>query len=92
MDGINSVVDRFRDLSPAGEFISAAEMSRYMGSMHQVRPYMPPFPGNSAELAALAEFIYKFQQDPVPIEGVQARGAPVPPGAPFFNLEESDEP
>jgi hypothetical protein len=91
MAGINSVVDKFRDLSPEGTFISAPDMSRFMGTMHKVRTYMPPFPGTGAELEALAEFIFGFQEKPVEIEGAQHSGAVVPPGALFFKLEEESD-
>lgn len=47
----------------------------YIQSMHTIRPYMPPFPGNEPELDALVRYLFSLKQYPTPIKGAQtARG------------------
>jgi mono/diheme cytochrome c family protein len=46
------------------EPLNAEAMKVYIKSMHNVRHYMPPFPGNDAELDALAAFIAHQQKRP----------------------------
>jgi len=48
-----------------------------MKSMHNVRYYMPPFPGNDAELDALAWYIKNEQAEPEILEGAQIKGVEV---------------
>ncbi len=38
------------------------EIRRYLDTMHEQRPMMPPFPGTAAEKDALAEYIYTLTQ------------------------------
>ena len=45
--------------------------------MHNVRYYMPPFPGNKDELDALAWYIQQQQQFPEILEGAQLTGVQI---------------
>jgi len=49
-------------------------------TMHVSRPYMPPFPGNEAELDALSHYVCRLQTLPMPLEGDQASGVQLPSG------------
>jgi len=58
----------------------------YLLTMHNVRRYMPPFPGSDEEAGALAEFLVSLPSAPQRLEGAQSAGvrlAPPParPGA-----------
>jgi len=79
--GINSVVNRFERLYGKNEPLSIEPMKAYMRNMHNARYYMPPFPGNEAELDALAHYIKSIQQYPEPLEGAQVRGTDIPSAA-----------
>ncbi|MCF8350241.1 MAG: hypothetical protein K9H15_03690 [Bacteroidales bacterium] len=74
---INSVVTRFERMYGKDKPLQVEAMKSYMQSMHKVRYYMPPFPGNQAELDALAHYIKNIQQYPEPLEGAQLGGTPV---------------
>lgn len=73
--GINSVVDKFRNMTAPGERdkpLDAEMMTNYIPRMHKVWYYMPPFPGNAAELDALATFIIEAAKHPQAIGGAQS--------------------
>ncbi len=72
--GINSVVVKFEKMYGSGKPLNEEAMITYMKNMHNVRYYMPPFPGNEKELEALAFYIVSQQKEPVPLEGVQLKG------------------
>ncbi|MFO1471850.1 MAG: cytochrome c [Turneriella sp.] len=75
--GINSVVSKFQNLlgPNAG---SLDVMVGYMRNMHKSRYFMPPFPGNEAELEALAAYILSTAKYPDPAEGAQEIGVSLP--------------
>lgn len=75
--GVNSVVNRFERLYGTENPLNLEAMKTYMKSMHNVRYYMPPFPGNDEELDALARYIQHQQQEPKPLEGPQIKGVDV---------------
>ncbi|MBD3377361.1 cytochrome c [candidate division KSB1 bacterium] len=75
VSGINSVTQKFDDLFPNRAW-QPQQLSAYMANMHNVRPFMPPFPGSDAERDALAEFIVDVQYRPIRLEGAQS-AAPV---------------
>ncbi len=54
-------------------------IARYVGAMHQARPFMPPFPGNEKEKQALAAWLESLQAHREVIEGAQVAGANAPP-------------
>jgi len=71
--GVNSVHNKFADLFPDRQW-EEAQISAYIKSMHNVRPFMPPFPGNQAELDALSSYIVQLQNVQFRIEGAQSAG------------------
>jgi mono/diheme cytochrome c family protein len=75
--GINSVVVNFERMYGIEKPLEVEPMKAYMKGMHNVRYYMPPFPGNDAELDALARYIRQQQQQPVILEGAQLKGVDV---------------
>ena len=62
--GVNSVVVRFERMYGIGKPFDVEAMKAYMKGMHNVRYYMPPFPGNDAEMDALAKYIAMQQKEP----------------------------
>jgi len=77
--GINSVVDKFEVLYGADKPFDVEAMKGFITSMHNVRLFMPPFPGNDQELDALAHYLKQLQEFPESIEGAQVSGTPVSP-------------
>jgi len=73
MAGINSVNTKFDDLFPDRQW-DEQQISAFMATMHNVRPFMPPFPGNDAELDALAAYIVASQNRHFRLEGPQSTG------------------
>lgn len=77
--GVNSVVVKLEKLFGAGPSPwNAADVKNYINSMHQVRPFMPPFPGNRDELEALSAYLCWLKENRVPLEGAQEAGVVVP--------------
>ena len=68
--GINSVVDKFENMYSlkAGEKLNGDLMKNYIKHIENARYFMPPFPGNEAELDALVEYIKHLQEDGTPID------------------------
>lgn len=77
MHGINSVVIKFEKMYGTENPLNIEAMKVYMKSMHNVRYYMPPFPGNNAELDALAWYIQHQQKEPEVLEGPQITGVSI---------------
>ncbi|MBN1822423.1 MAG: c-type cytochrome [Prolixibacteraceae bacterium] len=71
--GVNSVVVKFEKMYGDSTF-NTESLKTYIRNMHNVRIYMPPFPGSEKELDALAVFIKQQQVTPIPIEGPQTDG------------------
>ena len=46
----------------------------YIEGMHEVQPFMPPFPGNKKELQLLGEYLEHLQKNKAPIPGAQTAG------------------
>ncbi len=78
--GINSVVRKFRNLVGPGKPLNAEAVRQYIPGMHRVWYYMPPFPGNEAELDALTAFILEMDKNPRCLRGAQRAGVTVSPG------------
>jgi mono/diheme cytochrome c family protein len=78
MTGLNSVVTKFRNMA-AGKPLDAQTMKNYIPGMHKAWYYMPPFPGNEAELDALVAYILDVDKNPKPVEGAQTEGVVVSP-------------
>jgi hypothetical protein len=77
--GINSVVRKFRQRTAPGEDLSEEALKNYIPKMHKVWYYMPPFPGNEAELDALTAFILHMDKNPKYIRGAQSQGVAISP-------------
>jgi len=78
-NGVNSVVARFEAM-----FEGTWEpklLADYITNMHDVRPYMPPFPGNDAELLALSDYLIQLRTTRQPVEGAQEVGVAINPRA-----------
>jgi cytochrome c553 len=75
--GISSVVRKFERMYGSEAPLNAEAMKVYVKSMHNVRHYMPPFPGNDAELDALAAYVAEQQKRPKKLEGPQIKGVNV---------------
>jgi len=79
VDGINSVARKYRNLATKGQPLDAEAMKTYTRQMHNVRYYMPPFPGNGAELDALVAFIIEAEKNPPALPGAQTEGVVISP-------------
>jgi hypothetical protein len=77
-DGINGVVAKFTKMFGHGQWDESA-IANYVGTMHGARPFMPPFPGNEAELKALASYITLLRIAPEPGLGAQSVGVEIAP-------------
>jgi hypothetical protein len=77
--GVNGVVQKFENLYGRGPW-RTEDVKLTIRTMHVSRPYMPPFPGNEAELDALAHYVCELQTYPVPLKGDQVEGVDVPSG------------
>jgi hypothetical protein len=77
--GINSIVTNFEKMYGADKPFEAAAMKAYIMNMHNVKTYMPPFPGNEAELDALVAYIQTLQKYPMQLEGAQTKGVAINP-------------
>lgn len=71
--GVNGVVQKFEKLLGPGEWTLEAVVA-YGEQMHGARPFMPPFPGNSEELQALAEYLIHIRETPEHRLGAQNSG------------------
>ncbi len=77
--GINSLVRKFKKLTVPGQPLNIEAMKQYIPKMHKLWYYMPPFPGNLAELDALAAFILDAEQNPRSLPGAQSQGIRLSP-------------
>ncbi len=78
-NGINSVMNKFELMYGKGKPLEIESMVGYMKGMHNARNYMPPFPGNTKEMEALAVYIKSLQDYPDPLEGAQENGVSISP-------------
>lgn len=77
--GLNSIVKKFENMYGAQKPFNKEAMKAYIKNMHNVKIYMPPFPGNESELDALASYIAHLQEQPERLEGAQSSGITVNP-------------
>ena len=76
--GLNSVISKFKNMSPDGQTLDPQAMTAYVPKMHNVWFYMPPFPGNEEELDAMIQFIVYADRHPeVELGGAQREGLSV---------------
>jgi hypothetical protein len=71
--GVNSVVDRLRDMYGGGPW-DRDMVKFYLLGMHSARPFMPPFPGTDREAGALADYLLELRTARQPIIGAQDGG------------------
>lgn len=77
VNGIRAILDGMyshRDPWGEAEAWQRESISRYLGAMHNARPFMPPFPGNEREKQALAAWLESLQNRRDVIEGAQVTG------------------
>jgi hypothetical protein len=79
VDGVNGVRDILFRMYGPGAAWDAGAIEAYIGGMHQIRPFMPPFPGNEAEKRALAAYLTGLQASSDSIPGAETTGASAPP-------------
>ena len=74
VSGVNSVTKKLAKLFPGPDPWDPQQISTYIAGMHNVRPYMPPFPGSDAERDALTAFLIAHQNRTFRMEGAQTAG------------------
>lgn len=78
-DGLNGVMAHLRRMYGTNEWLPDV-VGNYVKNMHGARPYMPPFPGNDAELKALAAYLVDLRHRPgTGLAGAQVTGISLPP-------------
>lgn len=77
-DGVNGILANFTQMYGDTEWDNEA-MQSYIHNMHNVRTYMPPFPGNQEELHALTNYILSLKKMPGTLDGAQSEGITVNP-------------
>ncbi|GAF04424.1 c-type cytochrome [Saccharicrinis fermentans] len=85
--GVNSIVYNFENMYGSDKPLNTAAMKAYIEGMHNVKTYMPPFPGNEAELDALVAYIKSLQSYPHKLEGAQINGTATNP----YKINDTDE-
>lgn len=78
--GLNGVVEKFTRMYGEKTWDEGA-MTAFLGSMHQSRTFMPPFPGNKAEAEALVAFILQTRETHESLSGAQSAGIQLPKDA-----------
>jgi len=91
--GVNSIVDVFdRMYGSLGKPFNQQAMESYINNLHQARAYMPPFPGNQAEVEALACYIKEIQYSHEILEGAQQNGITVNPAQSTDEFQKTQKP
>lgn len=75
--GVNGAVTKFEKLFGYRPW-DPEKLKAYVAAMHNARPFMPPFPGNDAELDAMAAYLCWLQQNDRPLAGAQTAGVVLP--------------
>jgi len=75
--GVNGVVGKLEDMYGSSEW-NAQTVQAFIRNMHNARPYMPPFPGNDDELAALVSYVSSQRAFPSGLPGAQSTGVALP--------------
>ncbi len=78
-DGMNGIVQKLRDLYGEPPW-NRDVVKSYVLSMHNTRPFMPPFPGNDPEAGALADWLVTLPDRPETLAGAQSAGIAPPAG------------
>jgi hypothetical protein len=72
-NGLNSVNARFEGLLGAGEWNREA-LADFTTGLHDVQPYMPPFPGTREELLMLSDYLIHLRRTGASVSGAQESG------------------
>jgi mono/diheme cytochrome c family protein len=83
VDGVNGIRGALSGLYGDATW-DADAIAAYVSTMHVARPFMPPFPGNDAERAALGAYLATLQTHRDSLEGAQSAGAVATPRDPRF--------
>jgi mono/diheme cytochrome c family protein len=78
--GVNAITAKLRGLYGPPPWEHEA-VTAYLNTMHNTRPYMPPFPGTNEELAALTDYLLSLPASPAALEGAQTAGVEIPAAA-----------
>ena len=78
VDGINGIRGAVHGLYGDAPW-SADALDAYIGAMHNVRTFMPPFPGSPEERRALATYLVSLQDRTDTFAGAQRDGVVAPP-------------
>jgi mono/diheme cytochrome c family protein len=77
VNGINSIRSQLKKMY-GDKLWQSDVIAAYIENMHGARYFMPPFPGNKAELNALAVYLSTLQKRATAFNGVQINGIPKP--------------
>ena len=78
INGVNSIRTVIGNMYGYKKLWDPQSLSKYMETMHNVRTYMPPFPGNEEERDALAAYLVTLQTQGDILDGVQSEGLNLP--------------
>lgn len=78
--GVNGVRQKLSALYGDRQWVHS-EVTAYVRGMHNVRPFMPPFPGNEEELSAMVDYLLTLQNSPAVLTGAQVDGVQIAPPA-----------
>jgi hypothetical protein len=79
--GVNAVTQKLSDMYGDDPWDRDA-VKAYIQTMHNARPYMPPFPGTDREAGALADYLISLQSYPMGLTGAQTGGVVLPGSSP----------
>ncbi|WP_262964531.1 c-type cytochrome [Methylobacter psychrophilus] len=77
VNGVNSIRGQLKNMYGEKPWQSEA-IAAYVENMHGARYFMPPFPGNKAELDALSVYLSSLQKRAAAFNGAQTNGIPKP--------------
>ncbi len=80
--GMNGVIKKLENLYGADASWDRGAMVSFIGSMHQTRTFMPPFPGNNKEADALVTYLLELRETREALPGAQSAGVVVAPVSP----------
>ncbi|WP_394845501.1 cytochrome c [Pendulispora brunnea] len=79
VDGVNGIRSVLAAMYGDDRPWDREAIASYVGSMHDLRPFMPPFPGNEREKNALAVYLEHLQLHRETLEGAQSTGVVIEP-------------
>lgn len=82
VDGINGIRGILAGMYGEEAPWSRDTIAMYIGAMHVIRPFMPPFPGSEDEKRALAAYLVQLRDHREVLDGAQDSGVDAPPRPP----------